>query len=160
MHDDEEQPIGPIARLLADPIRLRRWGRIALALATPLAGFAHGIRGGTSTGWLVALVWVVMPFIALAIAVGDAFFLQYGRSRRRVTLTLAAAVGVALASCVVLAIVTEEARTTQRQVVEGVGYAVLYLASTSGLASLIALILGVGREYVSDRIMRMSRDDW
>jgi hypothetical protein len=160
MHEDDEQPVGLIARLLADPIGLRRWGLIALAVVTPLAGFAHGIHGGTSTGWLVALVWIVMPFIALPIAIGDAFFLQYGRGRKRVTLTLLASLIVALVSCVVLSILSEEARTTGRQVAEGLGYAVLYLAFAFGLASLIALVLGVGRDYVSDRILRMSREDW
>jgi hypothetical protein len=160
MQDDDEQSAGLIARLLSDPVRLRRWGVRMLIVVTPLAGFAHGIHWGNRTGWLVALVWIVMPFIALSIAIGDAFFLQYGRGRKRVTLTLAGSILVALLSCVVLSILAEEARTTGRQIAEGVGYALLYLAFALGLASVLALILGVGRDYVSDRILRMSREDW
>jgi hypothetical protein len=160
VHDESKEPIGFIARLLSDPIRLRRWAAIALLVLAPLAGFAHAAHLGNRTGLLIAIVWIVMPFVALAIGIGDAFFLQYGRGRRRVVLTLLASTIVALGSCVVLAGISEASQSTGTRITEGIGYGMLYIAFTLGLASLLALILGVGREYVSERIMRMSRDDW
>lgn len=160
MRDEHDEPTGFIATQFSDPIRLRRRAAIALLILSPLAGMAHAAYLGAVSGVVVAIVWILMPLIAIAIGHGDAFFLQYGRGRRRVLLTLLAAIVVSLGACVALAGLSETSQTTRQRITEGVGYGTLYLGATLGLASLIALVLGFGKQYVTDRIMRMSRDDW
>jgi hypothetical protein len=160
MREPDDARIGFLSRFVADPLRTRRVAAVALLVATPAAGFAHAADRGFGTGMLVAFCWALAPFIAAGIGHGDAFFIQYGRARRRTLLTLIAGVLLALASCVALAGLSEAANGARRSVTEGAGYGMLYLSVTMILASLIALILGFGREYISERITRMSRDDW
>lgn len=155
----EEQP-GPLSRIVRDPLSSRRVAAVTLLIATPLAGVAHAADWGFATGMLAALCWALSPFIAVGIGHGDAFFIQYGRARRRTLLTLVAGMLLALASCVVLAGIGDSADNTRRTVTEGISYGMLYLSLTLTLASLIALILGYGKDYVSERIMRMTDDDW
>lgn len=159
MHDPFDDR-SRLMRAVADPIRARRMSAVALLAAAPVAGAAHTAHWGFSTGMLAALCWAIAPFIAAGIGYGDAFFIQYGRGRRRVMLTLVAGLVLALSSCVILAGLPDEHRATRHFVTEGIGYGMLYFSSTTALASLIALTLGFGRDYVSERIMRMSRDDW
>jgi hypothetical protein len=159
VHDPHQEP-SLLSRIIGDPLRARRVAAISLLVLTPLAGFAHAAHWGFATGMLAALCWALAPFIAAGIGHGDAFFIQYGRARRRTLLTLIASVFLALASCVVLAGLSESTRGARQALAEGVGYGMLYLSATVALASLIALVLGFGKDYVSERIMRMTRDDW
>jgi hypothetical protein len=109
---------------------------------------------------LVALLWVIGPVIALAIGVGDAFFLQHGRGRRRSILTLIGAIVVALVACVILSGITEESQDRGGQVLSIAGNVLLYIAVIGGLASLIALGIGRGSGYAARRIDELSREDW
>lgn len=159
MHDQSE-PIGLLARLTADPLRTRRFGAIALLVCTPLAAFAHTAGLGFATAMLAALCWVMVPFIALAIGNGDAFFLRYGRGRRRVLITLLAAVLLSLSACVVLAGLSDSSLGARAWITSAAGYGLLYLSLTMAVAGVISIIFGYGRNYISGRIMRMSDEDW
>ncbi|HUG13847.1 MAG TPA: hypothetical protein VMM78_02420 [Thermomicrobiales bacterium] len=160
MHDPRDEQTGFLRDFVVDPLRTRRAAALALLVFAPLAGVAHAAHAGFATGMLAALCWALAPLIALGIGNGDAFFIQHGRARRRVLLTLIAGIVLSLASCVVLAGLADSTAGARRTATEGIGYGLLYLAATITLASLIAFLLGFGRDYISGRVMRMSRDDW
>jgi hypothetical protein len=159
MFDESDNDRSRLARLVADPVRLRAVGRVGL-LAGALGMVVAELLSGFLSGMLVALLWVIVPVLALAIGIKDAFFLQHGRGRRRVILTLIGAVVVALAACVILSGITEESQDGGGQVVSIAGNVLLYVAVIWGLAALISLGIGRGSSYAARRIDEMSREDW
>lgn len=150
---------GWIARLAADPIRLRKWSWIALVVLALLIA-AGRLLSGLAGGMLTALAWACVPIVALGIGVGDAFFVRHGRGSRRLILTVLAGIAVSLASCVMLAIASDSASTRVGDGIITALYVVLYIGIVVGLAGLIALGIRRGEDYVSRRIDRMSREDW
>lgn len=149
-----------LARVLADPVRLRRYGRAGLLTGALGIAVAELLPTGFLSGMLIALMWVIVPLIALAIGVGDAFFIQHGRGRKRVIMSLIGAMVVALAACVILSGITEESQDHAGQIVSIAANMLLYVAIIGGLAALISLGIGRGSGYVARRIDAMSREDW
>jgi hypothetical protein len=159
MDEETESRPGVIARLTAEPLQLRRWSRFALLLMA-IVVIAGQLISGPSGATLTALTWVVAPFIGLGIGVGDGFFVRFGRGLRRITVTILASVFVALMSCAILANASKSSTTFVRDLAVASLYALLYVGIVLGLAGLIAIGIGRGEVYVSDRIDRMSREDW
>lgn len=157
--DGEDPPRPLIRRLLDNPLRLRRQALGVLVVATMLAG-ASRLIDGWLVGFLTAALWIVVLPLALGIAAGDAFLVTYGRGRRRLLLTLVAAVIVALLSCVLLAILSQASQSRQRDTAGSVAYGVFYGVNVLGLSAMIALVIGRGGDYMSRRIDAMSNDDW
>jgi hypothetical protein len=156
---DDDSPPSLIRRLLANPLRLRAQSRLMLVFATLLAGVSRFVESWPG-GFLTALLWIVVLPIALGIAMGDAFLVAHGRGRRRLIVTISAAVLVALFSCVLLASITGSSESIERDIVSSVVYGVFYAANIVGLSALIALAIGRGGDYVSRRIDAMSEEDW
>lgn len=155
----DESPSSLVRRLLADPLRLRAQSRGVLVIATLLAGASRFVDSWPG-GFLTALLWVGVLPIALGLAMGDAFLVAHGRGRRRLIVTIVAAVLVALFSCILLAGITESSESIERDIVSSVVYGVFYAANILGLSALIALAIGRGGDYVSRRIDAMSEEDW
>ena len=159
MDEQSENRPGLIARLAADPIRLRRWSWFAL-IALVLLVIAGQLLSGFTGGMLTALTWVCAPIVAAGIGVGDAFFVRHGRGTRRILLSILGSVFTVLTSCVILAGILDSSGSWTRDLVVATLYALLYAGIVVGLAGLIALGIGRGEDYVSRRIDRMSREDW
>jgi hypothetical protein len=159
MDEQFRSPSGPIARIVGDPIRLRRWSWLALLVAIGLVA-AGQFFAGLAGGMMTAIAWIIAPIIALGIGVGDAFFIRHGRGRRRITLTILAAVCVALTSCAILAGISDASGTRAQELVVMALSVLLYGGIVVGLAGLIAFGIGRGEDYVSRRIDRMSHEDW
>lgn len=159
MDEVPESRPGFVARLSADPIRLRRWSRLALLCLVALVVAGHLI-GGTTGAMLTALTWVCAPLIALGIGVGDALFVRNGRAIRRIIIAILGSLFTVLTSCAILADITSPSSSRMRDMVVAILYAILYAGIVIGLAGLIALGIGRGEDYVSRQIDRMSREDW
>ena len=159
MNESPDSRPGLIARLAADPIRLRRWSWLAL-LALVVLVIAGQVLSGFTGGMLTALTWVCAPIVAAGIGVGDAFFVRHGRGMRRILLSILGSVFTFLTSCVILAGISDSSRSWTQDLVVAALYALLYAGIVVGLAGLIALGIGRGEDYVSRRIDRMSSEDW
>jgi hypothetical protein len=146
-----------ITRLTDNPIRLRRNARLALLLLACLLGATRFLVGGALASFLFALCWVLLPFVALAIAYGDAFLLRHGVGGRRVLLTLISGVFSALAACVVLSIAGDDAASG---VAGAVGYALLFSALALALSAAFALAFGRSGDYLARRVAKLSEEDW
>jgi len=157
--ETEDTRPSAIRRMLADPLRLRRQTIGVLIVSTLVAGLSRLIDGWPGA-ILMVVPWVAILPIAFGMAVGDAFLVAHGRARRRLLLTMTGAVVIALASCVLLAIISEASDSVRGDVTDSVMYAVFYGANVIGLSALIAFIIGRGGDYVSRRIDVMSNDDW
>lgn len=158
----DEEPAsrpGRMARLAADPIRLRRWSLIAL-LAVVMLVVAGQLVSGPPGALLTAVTWICAPVVALGIGVGDAFFVRNGLAKRRVVLSILGSVFTVLTSCVILAGISGSSTSRLRDTVVATLYATLFAGIVIGLAGLIALGIGHGEAYVSGRIDRMSHEDW
>ena len=158
MFDDSSEQGRP-ARTLADPIRLRRWSRIALVVLVVLVIIAQLLSGSAAT-WLTALTWVCLPLVAFGIGYGEAFFLRHGQRRRVVLLTILVAICVTLAACVFLATLTGPSPSRGRELAIAALYGLLYAGVALALAGLIGWGIGRGEEYVSRRIDRLSDEEW
>ena len=159
MDDNPANRPGFIARLTADPLRLRRWSRFALAGLVVLV-IASRLLSGFSGGMLTAFVWICVPFVAFGIGVGDAFFVRHGRGMRRILASILVSIFTALTSCVILASISDPSTSSLRDLLDASLYAVLYAGIVVGLAGVIAMGIGRGEDYVARRIDRMSREDW
>jgi hypothetical protein len=159
MDERPESRTGLVARLAADPLRLRRWSWRALLVMVVLV-VAGRILSGFAGGMLTALTWICAPFVAFGIGIGDAFFVRHGRGTRRILLQMIGSVVTALTSCVILAGISNTSGSSSRDLVGAALYALLHIGIVAGLAALIALGIGRGEDYVSRRIDRMSREDW
>lgn len=159
MDEDSKRRPGLVARLAADPIRLRRWSWIAL-LCLVLLVIAGRLLSGTIGGLLTALTWICASIVALGIGVGDAFFVRHSRGMRRIVLSILGSIFTVLTSCVILASISDPSTSRMRDIIVAALYALLYAGIVLGLAGLIALGIGRGEDYVSRRIDRMSREDW
>lgn len=159
MDEQSKSRPGIIARMTADPIRLRRWSWLAL-LALVLLVVAGQLLSGFTGGMLTALTWICAPFVAFGVGVGDAFFVRHGRGMRRIPLSILGSLFTVLTSCVILASISASSRSWTHDLVVAALYALLYAGIVIGLAGLIALGIGRGEDYVSRRIDRMSREDW
>jgi len=159
MDDFSGDRSGFISRVISDPIRLRRYGGLALIIAM-LAVAGGQLLTGLTAGMLTALAWVVAPVIAFGIGVGDAFFVRHGRGKRRILLSILASIIAVLTSCAILAAISDASGTWTQDLVAAALYVLLYAGIVIGLAGLIALGIGRGEDYVSSRIDRMSREDW
>lgn len=160
MFDEPEQEPTFIARMLSDPARLRRRCALALLALAVGSGATRVIDLGTPGSFITALTWVVGPPLALGVAAGDAFFLQHGRGKRRVVLTLAAGVLAALISCALISGVTELSQSAARDAAEAALYGSLYLAVFLTLAAGMALGIGRSGDYLARRVEHLSNDDW
>lgn len=159
MDDNLDSRPGMIARLLADPLRPRRWSWIALLGLTLLVA-ASQFLSGAAGGLLTALTWVCAPVVALGIGSGDAFLVRHGRGTRRILLSILVSLFAVLTSCVILASISDSATTRLRDMAVATLYALLYAGIVIGLAGLIAFGIGYGEDYIARRIDRMSREDW
>jgi hypothetical protein len=159
MNESPDSTPGLIARLVAEPIRLRRWSWVAL-LALVVLVIAGQVLAGFPGGMLTALTWVCAPIVAAGIGVGDAFFVRHGRGTRRILLSILGSIFTFLASCVILAGISDSSGSWTQDLVVATLYALLYVGIVVGLAGLIALGIGRGEDYVSRRIDRMSGEDW
>ena len=159
MEEESGHEPGLLARITADPIRLRRWSWLAL-LAFMLLTIAGRLLGGWAGGMLAALTWICAPIIAFGIGAGDAFFVRNGRAVRRIAVSILVSVCIAVSSCAILATFSNSSSSRAGDIVVALLYAVLFGGMVVGLAGLIALGIGRGEDYVSRRIDRMSREDW
>jgi peptidoglycan/LPS O-acetylase OafA/YrhL len=159
MDNSPDSRPGLIARLAADPIRLRRGSWTAL-LALVVLVIAGQVLSGFTGGMLTALTWVCAPIVAAGIGVGDAFFIRHGRGMRRILLSIPVSGFTVLTSCVILAGISDSSRSWRQDLVVAALYALFFTGIVVGLAGLIALGIGRGEDYVSRRIDRMSGEDW
>lgn len=154
-----ESRSGFFARMVADPVQLRRRSRIALLILIVLVVISQ-LLSGFLAGMLTALTWICAPIVAFGIGVGDAFFVRHGRQQRRILASIILSIVVVLMSCVILAGRSNGTSTMQQNVVESSLYGLLFAGIVVGLSGLIALGIGRGEDYVSRRIDRMSDEDW
>jgi hypothetical protein len=159
MDEGFRSPSGLFARIVSDPIRLRRWSWLALLVAVGLVAGGQLISGLVG-GLLTALAWIVAPAVALGIGVGDAFFVRHGHGKRRIALSILVSVFTALISCVILAGISDSSGTWAQDLVVTALSMLFYGGIVVGLAGLIAFGIGRGEDYVSRRIDRMSHEDW
>lgn len=159
----DEDPTGAthsrLRRVVSDPLRLRRYARATLALATLASAFGWWLFAGTARSLLLAVGWIILPFIAVGIAAGDAFFIEHGRGVRRAVLTLALGALVGIASCALINSVSTGAGS-RSALAEGCAYALLYAAATLCLAAALALAIGRGAGYVARRIQQVDDEGW
>jgi hypothetical protein len=149
-----------LARLAGDPIRLRRRARIGALVVTLLSSGAYGFVDGPLGEMVVALSWITLPALALAIGIGDAFFLRHGQGQRRIVLQIAGGAGLALMACVALAEVPKKSQMWPRDMLDAIGYAIFYATLLLALAGLVAMGLGRSEAYLARRIGERGDDDW
>lgn len=160
MKEPEYEPPTFLSRLTQDPVRLRRWARIAAVLVGAvggLAGSGWNAVGGFA-GVLMAGVWLLVPLVATGIGIGDAFFLRHGTGRRRVGLTLAASTLVAVMSCATLAAVS--GAENEQPLLSGILYFFLTAAVINWLAASIGIAVGRSEGYLSRKIQNVDDRGW
>lgn len=148
-----------LGRLVDDPPAARCWGWRTLAFVLVCVAVAHGLSDGSVADMTTAVTWIIAPLVALAVGYGEAFFLQHGRGRRRVTLMVIFGVIGTLTSCILLSMAVGE-DSQVGQWVNLAGSMVLYSSVVVGLAGMLALGIGRGSSYVSRKIDDMRSDDW
>lgn len=150
-----------ISRLVQDPVRLRRWSRRLALVLTVVVGLASDGLGGAVPGLVFPLAWLALPFVALGIGYGDAFFIRHGRGVRLEVFMLIGGTLVAISTCVLISPVGgETADDAAGRVVEAVLYGLLYAGLLALVAALVGFGLGRGLDYASRRIESMSEEDW
>jgi hypothetical protein len=149
-----------LARLTANPVVLRRRARLTTVVVALLSGLSYGFGNGGWPGIVLGLTWVAMPFLALGIALGDAFFVRHGRGVRRAALTALAGGVTALGACGALASVLDGAAALGRDSGVAALYALLYGASVALLAALLALGIGRGEGYLARKIQAVDDEGW
>jgi hypothetical protein len=160
---ESPEPITPasrLARLLSDPVRLRRASRIGLLLTASLASLAWALEPGPLRSLLVAVGWIFVPIVAAGLGLGDAFFIEHGRGTRRAILAIVAGTVVMLAGCGLLASIDTTDATTARRALAGIVYGLFYGAVILVLGAFIALLIGRGSGYVSRKIQEVDDDGW
>lgn len=161
MSDFSPESSSLVARLLRDPVRLRRRSWLLACLVGVLGALAgsgwSGVESVSSV--LMALAWLLVPLVAAGIGLGDAFFLQHGLGQRRILLTLVGASLVAVASCVVLAVVTG-AETSEEMLLSAALYWLLIMAVVIWLAAFVGLGVGRGGGYLSRKIQNVDDTGW
>jgi hypothetical protein len=150
-----------IARLFHDPVRLRRWSRWAALLLVIVAALASDGLGGAIPGLVFPLAWLCLPFVALGIGFGDAFFIRHGIGIRLEALMLIGGVLVAIGTCVLISTAGGGgAGGTLGRLVDAVLYGLLYGGLLSLLAALVGFGFGRGLDYAGRRIESLSDEDW
>jgi hypothetical protein len=162
MFDADEDPpaASRLGRLVSDPVRLRRYTRIALVPATLIAGAAWGLPGDTWTTLLIAVTWIAAPLLAAGIGFGEAFFVSHGSGRRRALLTAIAGVTLVLLGCIGVSAIHESSPSGARAAADGAAYALFYAVVILTLATLIGLAVGRGAGYVARRIQQTDDEGW
>lgn len=160
MDDFNASNQGLLARLLRDPVQLRRRSSVAAVVLAALSGLAGSgwLLNGVASAFLTAFVWLLVPAVAAGIGIGDAFFLRHGIGGRRIAATTIAAVLVATLSCVILAIIN----TSEDGAVlaKGMLYALLVVGVVLALAAFIAFAVGKSERYLSRRIQDVDDTGW
>jgi hypothetical protein len=164
MFEEPAQPPTLLRRLNDNPRSLRRRGAVAIVVLALAFGVTRMVDLGFAGALLAAACWIAGPMAALGMAVGDAFFLQYGRGTRRAALTsLASALG-AVVTCVTITLVTsavtDAAQPWAIRAIEAALYALLFAAVFFGMGAVLALGIGRSGSYLSRRIDALSTDDW
>lgn len=147
------------ARLTNNPARLRRR---AYGAGVVIAIF-NGMTAVDWPGFLPALLypvsWLLLPVLAVAAGSGEAFFLQFGRGKRRIALLSIVGTLAALFACVLLATdASGDDGSTLEQLSEAVINAILVLGLLFALSALFSLALSKGLEYAGQRIQRLDDD--
>jgi hypothetical protein len=161
MPSDAPEPVATQRRprVPRDPVALRRPAWLATLLVAIVGGVGYG-RGGGLGELLLAAGWTTMPFLALGVAVGDAFFLRHGRGLRRVLLRASGALVVVLGGCLALSVLPTGAGSLVRRVASGALYAVLFFAIVTLIAALLAVAIGRGEGYLSRKIQAVDDEGW
>jgi cytochrome bd-type quinol oxidase subunit 2 len=147
-------------RLTANPANLRRRAWLLTGLVAVLGGIGYAAGDRTWARWVVALSWVAMPFLAVAIALAEAFFVRHGRGGRRLALTALAGGLAALGACGALAASGEIADSLSSNVSQATVYALLFVALVGLISALLALGIGRGETYLSRKIQAVDDDGW
>jgi hypothetical protein len=108
----------------------------------------------------VALTWVALPLLAVAIALGESFLVRHGQGVRRLAQTAVAGGLAAMGACAALASLSELADKLSSNVLEAVLYALLFAALVGVIAALLALAIGRGEGYLSRKIQAVDDEGW
>lgn len=160
--DDDTDASEPtrLARLLSNPLWLRRAARTLIVVIALGSGVAWATLDGAGQSLVLAFGWIALPFIALALGIGEGFFIEHGRRLRRNIATLLFSVVLALGSCVALAVVPDGGQSTGRGIVSGSTYALFYAAIALGLGAACAIAFGRGGAYLGRRIQEVDDEGW
>jgi hypothetical protein len=132
---------------------------VAGVVATLAALAGSGWLGsGTVSSSLTALVWLMVPLVAIGIGLGDAFFLRHGVGERRVAWTALLGLVIAIAGCAVLAVINTSDDGSVW--IRGALYFLLVAGTIAVLASGIAIAAGRGTGYLSRRINDVDDTGW
>src|SRR5690606_565633 len=154
---DEER--GILARLLGDPVRVRRPASLAGFALAVVSGASYQLLGDGGPALLYGLTWLAMPVEAGVLGYGQAFFVGRGVGVRRALLEVILGLLGALLACVVLSVVDAGDGLASKLVVAGLA-GLLYLAVYRGLAGGVALGLGRGLDYAGRRIQELDDEGW
>lgn len=154
-----EQERGVLARLLGDPVRVRRPASVAGLILAALSGASYLLLGAGWLALLYGLTWLALPFAAGVLGYGKAFFVQHGVGARRALVETILGLLGAILSCVLLALFDADDGWLERLSVAGLA-ALLYLAAFRGLAGGVALALGRGLDYAGQRILELDDEGW
>jgi len=142
-----------------DPIVARR----RAAAIVPSLAVAVGL-GSLLGGWfgdaLVVLGWVSIGPVALALGYGEAFFVGHGRGVRRATLVLVGSAIASLAICALLSTGLIAGSRPETRVVRAIVTLVLLLSTGALVASVAALVFGLGTGYLARKIAERGGDEW
>jgi hypothetical protein len=130
---------------------------VVVAALSAVAG-GGWIGSGTLSGSLTALVWLLVPLVAVGIGMGDAFFLRYGIGERRVALSGLIGLIVAVTGCAVLAVINTSGDGSSW--LAGALYFLLVAGTIAVLSSGIAIAAGRGSGYLSRRIQDVDDAGW
>lgn len=160
MDDFEVSNRSLLARLLRDPVRLRRRSRVVALVLAVFSGLAGSgwLLSSVVSDVLTAIVWLLVPAAAAGIGIGDAFFLRHGVGGRRIALTLIAGVLAATLSCAILATISTSDQGAAP--VRGLLYGLLVLGVIAFLAAFIATAAGKSERYLSKRIQNVDDTGW
>jgi hypothetical protein len=149
-----------LGRLTANPANLRRRAWLLTGLVALLGGAGYAAGDSTWARWAVALSWVAMPFLAVAIALAEAFFVRHGRGGRRLALTALAGGLAAHGACGALATTGGIADSLSSNVSQAIVYALLFVALVGLISAVLALGIGRGENYLSRKIQAVDDDGW
>jgi hypothetical protein len=149
-----------LRRLTANPANLRRRAWLATGLVALLGGAGYAAGDRTWARWAVALPWLALPFLALAIALGEAFFVRHGRGGRRLALTALAGGMVGIGACGLLATTDAIADRVSSKLIQATLYALLFAALVGLISAVLALGIGRGEGYLSRKIQAVDDDGW
>lgn len=153
------QPESRLALLLSNPLRLRRLALTAAAVATSISAIAWGVLDLPGRSLILALCWIALLPIAVALGIADGFFIEHGRGLRRVLLTIISGTFVTLLSCIFLAVIDETASAGAR-IIGALAYALCYAAILLSLGGILGIAIGRGGGYLARRIQQVDDDGW